>query len=93
MRIIPFFLDFSPKARLIRKIRPDDIHVGILDEVAHMMKDERSKLSVDDFQEIWTRSDRAIKASQDRHVRDILNDILRDARWEVQLWHRQYRYR
>jgi hypothetical protein len=93
MRILPFFLDFSPRARSIRKIRPDMVDTNILHDVAHIMKADKSKMSVDDFQEIWARAERTIRGCTDDQMRDMLNEILRDARWEVQSWHRQYRYR
>jgi hypothetical protein len=93
MKLLPFFLDYSRTARLIRKIRPGMIDANILEDVAHIMKADKPKMSVDEFQEIWTRAERAIRGCADPQMRDNLNEILRAARWEVQCWHRQYRYR
>ena len=93
MRFILISVDFSRKGRLIRKIRPDEIHAGVLEDVAHMMKVDSSNVSVDGVQETWTRFERALETCRDTHMSGLLNDILRDARWQVQSSHRQYSYK
>lgn len=90
MKFIPFFLDFSREARLIRRIKPGHKDIAALEVLCKMTSDSISSLSVDHLSAIWTRSEKALPMATDPREAQLLDLLLRNTRWAVQDWHRKF---
>lgn len=89
MKFVPFFLDFSREARLIRRIKVGQGDIAALEALHSLTSDNADRLSIDHLSEIWKRSEKALPKAIDPRESQLLDALLRDSRWAVQDWHRK----
>jgi len=89
---LPFFLDVSKRARLIRRIKADGSDISTLRALSQMLVTDTDKVSTSQLQAIWDRSEKALAASSNAEQSEVLDTLLRQARWSVQSRDMRYRY-
>ena len=87
MSFIPFFLDYTAAARLIRKIRPGQNDVGALEALADVLRKDINNIGYVYLSEIWNRTEKALPAANEAQEVELLNELLRASRWQVQRLH------
>lgn len=84
MPSLPFAFDFSNMARLIRRIGTSRSTRADLETLLHMLEGEGGGIRFEYLWQIWHRSEAALAAGANDDDRELLDTLMRSARFEAQ---------
>lgn len=81
---LPFIVDFSKTAQEIRAIGHPAVSLPTLESLVQLVEKEGVDLKYSYLDEIWIRSEKALESNPPVEKAEILDRLMRSARWAVQ---------